>query len=65
MTPALTTPELAARLDLDELELELVLLDSQRLGLVRQDEHGRWGLTPDTERRYGRALRALGPARRG
>ncbi len=65
MTPALTTPELAERLDLDLELLELILLDSQRLGLVRRDEHGRWALTPRTEARYGRALRAIGPAAAG
>lgn len=65
MTPAATLAELADRLDLDEHDLEHILLDSQRLGLVQRDEHGAWGLTPGTERRYGRALRAIGAAASG
>ena len=64
MTPA-TLPELAALLNIDEHELELALLDSQRRGLVRRDASGRWALTPATEARYGAALRAIGPAAAG
>lgn len=65
MSPALTLAAIAERLDLDRELLELILRDSEHRGLVERDEHGQWGLTPDTEARYGAALRAIGAAASG
>jgi DNA-binding IclR family transcriptional regulator len=41
--------------------MQRILDDLEDRGHVEQDEAGRYRLTPEGERKFGRAMRALGP----